>query len=124
MRHTGRPGTTGLALVESGEPPAASRRPVPRPGWSSRMTPSSPTTRVIVDRRPLVVIEPLATLLVGVGDRGTASGRATDYLEEHVVALDYTDRTDFEDADRGFVASIDPVTIKNAEGRTVFDLVR
>lgn len=39
------------------------------------------------------------------------------------MALDYSDRTDFEDADRGLVASIDPVTIKNAEGRTVFDLV-
>jgi alkyl sulfatase BDS1-like metallo-beta-lactamase superfamily hydrolase len=39
------------------------------------------------------------------------------------MALDFGDRTDFEDAERGFIASIDPVTITNAEGRAVFDLV-
>ena len=38
------------------------------------------------------------------------------------MALDFSDRTDFEDAQRGFVATLDPVTIRNAEGRVVFDL--
>jgi alkyl sulfatase BDS1-like metallo-beta-lactamase superfamily hydrolase len=38
------------------------------------------------------------------------------------MALDYDDRTDFDNAQRGFVATLDPVTIKNAEGRVVFDL--
>jgi alkyl sulfatase BDS1-like metallo-beta-lactamase superfamily hydrolase len=38
------------------------------------------------------------------------------------VTLDFSDRTDFDDAERGLVASLDPVTIKAADGRTVFDL--
>src|SRR5690242_17484457 len=39
-----------------------------------------------------------------------------------VVSLDYEDRTDFEDADRGFVDTLDPLTITDAGGRTVFDM--
>ena len=39
------------------------------------------------------------------------------------MALDFEDRTDFENAARGFVATLDPVTFSNAEGRVVFDLV-
>ena len=38
------------------------------------------------------------------------------------MALDFDNRTDFDDAARGFVASLDPVTITNADGRVVFDL--
>jgi alkyl sulfatase BDS1-like metallo-beta-lactamase superfamily hydrolase len=38
------------------------------------------------------------------------------------MTLDFADRTDFEDADRGFVATLDPVTITSADGRVVFDL--
>jgi alkyl sulfatase BDS1-like metallo-beta-lactamase superfamily hydrolase len=38
------------------------------------------------------------------------------------MTLDFADRADFEDADRGFVASLDPVTIKNADGKVVYDL--
>jgi alkyl sulfatase BDS1-like metallo-beta-lactamase superfamily hydrolase len=38
------------------------------------------------------------------------------------MALDFADRTDFDNAKRGFVATLDPVTIKNGEGRVVFDL--
>ena len=38
------------------------------------------------------------------------------------MALDFGDQTDFEDANRGFVTSLDPVTIKNRDGRVVFDL--
>ena len=38
------------------------------------------------------------------------------------MALNYSDRTDFDNANRGFVATLDPVTITNAEGRVIFDL--
>ncbi|SDJ08591.1 Alkyl sulfatase BDS1, metallo-beta-lactamase superfamily [Frankineae bacterium MT45] len=38
------------------------------------------------------------------------------------MALDFSDRTDFDDAERGFVATIEPVTIRAADGRVVFDL--
>jgi alkyl sulfatase BDS1-like metallo-beta-lactamase superfamily hydrolase len=38
------------------------------------------------------------------------------------MALDFGDRRDFEDAGRGYVATLEPVTIRNAEGRAVFDL--
>ena len=38
------------------------------------------------------------------------------------MALDYSDRTDFDNAERGFIATLEPLTIKNADGRIVFDL--
>ncbi|QLY29599.1 MBL fold metallo-hydrolase [Nocardia huaxiensis] len=38
------------------------------------------------------------------------------------MALDFTDQTDFDNAQRGFIATLDPLTIRNAEGRAVFDL--
>ncbi|MFF2550410.1 alkyl/aryl-sulfatase [Nocardia sp. NPDC058058] len=38
------------------------------------------------------------------------------------MALDFTDRTDFDNAERGFIATLDPVTIRSADGRVVFDL--
>ncbi|MEV4598727.1 alkyl sulfatase dimerization domain-containing protein [Amycolatopsis sp. NPDC049253] len=36
--------------------------------------------------------------------------------------MDFGDRQDFEDAARGFVATLDPVTITGADGHAVFDL--
>ncbi|MEV6900696.1 alkyl sulfatase dimerization domain-containing protein [Amycolatopsis sp. NPDC051372] len=36
--------------------------------------------------------------------------------------MDFGDRQDFEDAARGLVATLDPVTITGADGRAVFDL--
>ncbi|HEY7007478.1 MAG TPA: alkyl sulfatase dimerization domain-containing protein [Jatrophihabitantaceae bacterium] len=38
------------------------------------------------------------------------------------MAPDFADRTDFDNAERGLVATLDPMTIRNAEGRVVFDL--
>ncbi|WP_280482341.1 alkyl/aryl-sulfatase [Nocardia cyriacigeorgica] len=38
------------------------------------------------------------------------------------MALDYSDRTDFDNADRGFIATLDPMVIRNAAGDPVFDL--
>jgi alkyl sulfatase BDS1-like metallo-beta-lactamase superfamily hydrolase len=38
------------------------------------------------------------------------------------MTLDYGDRTDFDNADRGFIATIDPMVIRNAAGEPVFDL--
>lgn len=38
------------------------------------------------------------------------------------MTMDFTDQTDFENADRGFITTLDPLTIKNADGRVVFDL--
>ncbi|WP_166139220.1 alkyl/aryl-sulfatase [Nocardioides ochotonae] len=37
------------------------------------------------------------------------------------MALDYSDRTDFDNAGRGLVARLEPGQIKNAEGRVVYD---
>jgi alkyl sulfatase BDS1-like metallo-beta-lactamase superfamily hydrolase len=39
------------------------------------------------------------------------------------MALDFGDRRDFEDAERGYIATLDPPTISNEQGRAVFDLV-
>lgn len=38
------------------------------------------------------------------------------------MALDYSDRTDFDNTDPGFIATIDPMVIRNAAGDAVFDL--
>ena len=38
------------------------------------------------------------------------------------MSLDYEDRTDFDNAQRGFVATLDAVRFTNADGRVVFDL--
>ncbi|WP_072803565.1 alkyl/aryl-sulfatase [Rhodococcoides yunnanense] len=38
------------------------------------------------------------------------------------MPLNFDDRTDFDNADRGFIATIDPMVIRNAEGEPVFDL--
>jgi alkyl sulfatase BDS1-like metallo-beta-lactamase superfamily hydrolase len=37
------------------------------------------------------------------------------------MPLDYGDRADFADADRGFIDTLDPLIIKAADGRVVFD---
>ncbi|GEM32591.1 beta-lactamase-like protein [Nocardia neocaledoniensis NBRC 108232] len=37
------------------------------------------------------------------------------------MALDYGNRTDFDNADRGFIATIDPMVITNSAGEPVFD---
>ena len=38
------------------------------------------------------------------------------------MPADFNDRTDFENADRGFLASIEPMTISDAQGRQVWDM--
>ena len=38
------------------------------------------------------------------------------------MCVDFQDRADFENADRGFVASLDPMVIKGADGRVVWDV--
>ena len=38
------------------------------------------------------------------------------------MPADFNDRTDFENADRGFVASIEPMTVRDAGGRQVWDM--
>ena len=40
---------------------------------------------------------------------------------EHLSALPFDDTRDFEDADRGFIAALDPCVIKAADGRVVWD---
>ena len=37
------------------------------------------------------------------------------------MPADFTDRTDFVNADRGFIASIEPMVIKDATGRVIFE---
>ena len=50
----------------------------------------------------------------------TASTRASNAAVASV--LPFADRTGFSDAARGFVATIDPPTIRNADGKLVWDL--
>ena len=38
------------------------------------------------------------------------------------MAARYDDQTDFENADRGFVGTINPMTITSADGRVVWDM--
>lgn len=40
---------------------------------------------------------------------------------QHLAALPFDDTRDFEDADRGFIAALDPCVIKAADGRVVWD---
>ncbi|MBF6202276.1 alkyl/aryl-sulfatase, partial [Nocardia cyriacigeorgica] len=37
------------------------------------------------------------------------------------MALDFDDRTDFENADRGFIATLTPMRITKDDGTVVFD---
>jgi alkyl sulfatase BDS1-like metallo-beta-lactamase superfamily hydrolase len=37
------------------------------------------------------------------------------------MSADLTDRTDFEDADRGFIAKLDPAIVRAADGRVIWD---
>jgi alkyl sulfatase BDS1-like metallo-beta-lactamase superfamily hydrolase len=39
------------------------------------------------------------------------------------MRADFQDRADFGNADRGFVASLDPMVIKGVDGRVVWDAV-
>ena len=38
------------------------------------------------------------------------------------MAADFADRTDFDNADRGFIGTLDPMRITNADGRVVWDM--
>lgn len=38
------------------------------------------------------------------------------------MPADFKDRTDFENSDRGFIARLDPMVIKAADGRVVWDM--
>ena len=38
------------------------------------------------------------------------------------MPADFNDRTDFENADRGFIASFEPMTISDAQGRQIWDM--
>lgn len=52
----------------------------------------------------------------------TIAGDGPDPRSTPPMALDYSDRTDFDNADRGFIATLDPMVIRNAAGDPVFDL--
>jgi alkyl sulfatase BDS1-like metallo-beta-lactamase superfamily hydrolase len=40
---------------------------------------------------------------------------------DHLSTLPFTDRTDFDDADRGFIAALEPCVVTAADGRVVWD---
>ena len=47
----------------------------------------------------------------------------TRHAQERVQqALDFSDRQSFEDAKRGFIASLDPITIQRPDGHVTYDL--
>jgi len=39
-----------------------------------------------------------------------------------LIAADFSDRTDFTNADRGFIGALEPMVIKAADGRVVWDM--
>ncbi len=41
--------------------------------------------------------------------------------KEHLGSLPFDDTTDFEDADRGFIAALNPCVVKTTDGRVVWD---
>src|SRR5579864_833152 len=41
---------------------------------------------------------------------------------QSLASLPFADKQDFADSDRGFIAALDPMVIKNAEGRVVWDM--
>lgn len=38
------------------------------------------------------------------------------------IAADFSDRADFADADRGFLGTLEPMVIKAADGRVVWEM--
>jgi alkyl sulfatase BDS1-like metallo-beta-lactamase superfamily hydrolase len=42
--------------------------------------------------------------------------------ETGLIAADFSDRTDFTNADRGFIGALEPMVIKAADGRVVWDM--
>ena len=43
-------------------------------------------------------------------------------LDDGNLRLDFADRTDFDNADRGLIAKLDPCIITDADGKVVWDL--
>src|SRR3954468_11456448 len=53
---------------------------------------------------------------------GTATAHVERANEAALQALPFADARDFEDARRGFVGTIDPMRIEDADGRVVWDM--
>ncbi len=53
---------------------------------------------------------------------GELAGVPSDPGVGVVISPDFGDRTDFENAERGRVDSLDPCVVKAADGRVVWDL--
>ena len=51
-----------------------------------------------------------------------ASSFTKDMHEKVLHSLPFDDRRSFENAAKGFIATLDPITIKRADGSTVLDL--
>lgn len=68
----------------------------------------------------------LAAVLAGLMPIAAVAQEATDQTRAAnsavLEALPFDDRTDFENANRGFIAALDTGAITNAEGRTVYDI--
>jgi alkyl sulfatase BDS1-like metallo-beta-lactamase superfamily hydrolase len=54
--------------------------------------------------------------------RGTAAAQVAEAHRELTRKLPFADVADFEDARRGFIATIEPMKIKAADGRTIWDM--
>jgi alkyl sulfatase BDS1-like metallo-beta-lactamase superfamily hydrolase len=57
-----------------------------------------------------------------VSDPGPASTHTRKALTEAAAGLPFEDREDFEDAQRGLIASAPSLTLRNAQGRVVWDM--
>ena len=65
-------------------------------------------------------------VLLSIGSHSVAADGAGNWLaslfsSDSAGIPDLTDSTDFENAERGFIAALEPPKIVNAEGQTVFD---
>ncbi|AQS39530.1 alkyl sulfatase-like hydrolase [Shewanella psychrophila] len=79
-----------------------------------------------MNRSKLALLVALSLVLPHSSIAETQSKPATKYTKEAntavLKALPFNDRQDFENAQRGFIAKPDTVTIKNAQGNVVWDL--
>ena len=79
-----------------------------------------------MNRSKLALLVAFSLVLPHSSIAATQSKSASQYTKEAnaavLKALPFSDRQDFENAQRGFIAKPDTVTIKDAQGNVVWDL--
>ena len=87
---------------------------------ADRQTRERPTTRTApATRNPLR--SHLRMNIVTAWTRSHRPPSSSPRTREHLSTLPFDDTRDFEDADRGFIAALEPCVVKAADGRVVWD---